>query len=49
MEPEVKLSGDVQLYPGMPAEVLLLTGERTFLEYLVAPMTRSFNRAFRED
>jgi len=51
----VKLTGlpsdlprDVQLYPGMPAEVMILTGERTFLNYLTAPITRSFHRAFRE-
>ncbi len=51
----VKLSGlpselpeGVQLYPGMPAEVMILTGERTFLSYLAAPITRSFRRAFRE-
>lgn len=42
------LPGEVQLYPGMPAEVMILTGERTFLEYLAAPVMRSFRRAFRE-
>ena len=46
--PAVKLHGDMQLYPGMPAEVVLLTGERSFMEYLAAPIIRSFNRAFRE-
>ena len=51
----VKLTGlpselprDVQLYPGMPAEVMILTGERTFMNYLIAPISRSFRRAFRE-
>ncbi len=39
---------NVDLYPGMPAEVLIVTGERTFLNYLVSPITDSFNRAFRE-
>ena len=43
-----ELPKDVQLYPGMPAEVMILTGERTFLSYLAAPITRSFRRAFRE-
>jgi len=43
-----KLPRDVQLYPGMPAEVMILTGERTFMSYLAAPITRSFRRAFRE-
>jgi HlyD family type I secretion membrane fusion protein len=43
-----KLEG-VQLYPGMPAEVMIVTGERTLLQYLLQPLTDSFNRAFRED
>lgn len=43
-----ELHQGVQLYPGMPAEVMILTGERTFLSYLAAPITRSFRRAFRE-
>ena len=37
-----------QLYPGMPAEVAIVTGERTFLEYLLSPLEDSFGRAFRE-
>ena len=43
-----ELPKDVQLYPGMPAEVMILTGERTHLNYLIAPLSRSFRRAFRE-
>ena len=34
--------------PGMPAEVMILTGEKTPLEYFLQPITRSFDRAFRE-
>ena len=44
-----RLSGlDVvdDLYPGMPADVVLVTGERTVLEYLVSPLTSSFERGF---
>ena len=37
-----------QLYPGMPAEVIIVTGQRTFLEYLLSPLEDSLNRAFRE-
>jgi HlyD family type I secretion membrane fusion protein len=37
------------LYPGMAAEVMILTGERTALDYLFAPLSRSFERAFREE
>ncbi len=36
------------LHPGMPAEVIISTGERTLLDYLIAPITRSLERAFRE-
>lgn len=34
--------------PGMPAEVLIFAGERTFLDYMVRPLLDSFRRAFRE-
>lgn len=40
---------DITLYPGMQAEVLLLTNARTPLEYLTKPLTESLNRAFREE
>lgn len=43
-----KLRG-LTLYPGMPAEVLIKTGERTLLSYLVQPMSNAFARAFREE
>ncbi len=42
------VEGD-ELRPGMQAEVMIVTGERTALEYLIEPFTRSLNRAFRED
>lgn len=38
-----------QIYPGMPVEAYIATGDRTFVEYLVKPITDSFSRAFRED
>ena len=38
-----------QIYPGMPVETFISTGERTFLEYLVKPITDSFSRSFREE
>jgi HlyD family secretion protein len=34
--------------PGMPADVFIKTGERTFLEYIMKPLGDSFARAFRE-
>lgn len=36
------------LLPGMPAEVLIRTGERTLLQYLVSPVRQSFTRSLRE-
>lgn len=39
---------NVKLYPGMPADVLITTGERTLLRYLLDPIRDSFARAFRE-
>ncbi|RNJ41490.1 hemolysin D [Mesorhizobium erdmanii] len=37
-----------QIYPGMPVETFISTGERTFLAYLTKPLVDSFQRAFRE-
>ncbi|MCK1594631.1 HlyD family type I secretion periplasmic adaptor subunit [Bradyrhizobium sp. 164] len=34
--------------PGMPADVYIKTGERTFFEYIMKPVLDSFSRAFRE-
>jgi epimerase transport system membrane fusion protein len=41
--------GELELLPGMPAEVLINTGERTVFEYLMQPITNAFARAFIED
>jgi HlyD family type I secretion membrane fusion protein len=38
-----------QIYPGMPVDAYIKTGERTFLEYLVQPIRDSFAKAFREE
>lgn len=40
--------GSLKLYPGMPAEVMIKTGDRTALDILVSPISHSLNRAFRE-
>lgn len=42
------LTENVKLSPGMPAEVYIVTGSRSFVSYLFAPLTESMNRAFRE-
>jgi HlyD family type I secretion membrane fusion protein len=34
--------------PGMPADLYIRTGERTFFDYLMEPVMDSFSRAFRE-
>lgn len=43
-----EISAD-QIYPGMPVEAFISTGERTFIEYLMKPLYDSFSRAFREE
>jgi HlyD family type I secretion membrane fusion protein len=43
-----KLDGRA-LYPGMGAEVMIKTGKRTTMDYILAPLTDSLRRAFRED
>jgi HlyD family type I secretion membrane fusion protein len=39
---------NVRLYPGMSATVMFPTIERTAFNYLIGPLTMSFNRAFRQ-
>jgi len=39
---------NVRLYPGMPATVMIPTINRTAFDYLVGPLSQSFNRAFRQ-
>lgn len=42
-------NGAIELIPGMPAEVAIITGSRTAIDYLLSPLLKSFSRAFRED
>jgi HlyD family secretion protein/epimerase transport system membrane fusion protein len=46
---ELRRVPHVKLYPGMPIDVSIATGERTLLAYIVQPLTDSFAKAFRED
>lgn len=39
----------LELLPGMPAEVLIGTGERSFFEYLAKPISDAFQRSFLEE
>ena len=41
--------GDLVLMPGMPAEVFIATGSRTFLQYLFKPFSNAIARSLRED
>ena len=43
-----KLGPDRHMLPGMPAEVMINTGERTALAYLVQPILDSMHHAWRE-
>ncbi len=44
-----KLTKNIVLYPGMPAEVFIITKEGTFLQYLASPIIDSFRRSFKEE
>lgn len=39
---------DLELYPGMMADIMIVTGERTLLQYLLDPVTNTFWHAFIE-
>lgn len=41
--------GDLILLPGMPAEIFINTGSRTFLQYLFKPLSNAVARSFNED
>jgi epimerase transport system membrane fusion protein len=43
-----KLKG-LKLLPGMPAEVMINTGSRTMLNYLIQPITDVMSHSFKED
>ncbi len=44
-----EITPEIELSPGMPAEVFIETGDRTTLEYLMQPFLQSVERAFREN
>lgn len=45
-ESALKELENVELSPGMPADVLIITGSRTFFAYLMDPITQSFDHSF---
>ena len=46
---DLNLLGGAELVPGMPADVLIKTGTRTFVGYLTSPLRRMFENSFIED
>ncbi|WP_299391711.1 HlyD family type I secretion periplasmic adaptor subunit [Pelagibius sp.] len=48
-EEVARLGEDRMLRPGMPADVMIKTGERTALDYLVQPLKDSITKAWREN
>lgn len=40
---------EIELYPGMPAQVMITTRPRSALEYLVGPLLASFDGALRQN
>jgi len=44
-----KLKRGVELTPGMPASAMIVTGQKTVMSYLIAPITDTLRDAFRED
>lgn len=42
-----QLAENATMHPGMRAEILVVTGERTLIDQLIDPIARNVNRAFR--
>ena len=49
LDPEQSALRGLVLQPGMPAEVMIVTGKRTPLDYLLNPIVNSLGRALREE
>ena len=49
LDPRDPAMQDIALRPGMPAQVMIITGKHTIMHYLVKPITQSFSIAFREE
>jgi epimerase transport system membrane fusion protein len=45
---ELAASPEIELYPGMPATVMVTTEERTALDYLLGPIVASLDQSFRQ-
>jgi HlyD family type I secretion membrane fusion protein len=49
LEDPSEVMNGTPVFQGMQAEVMIITGERTVLEYFLKPIIKSFNLAFRDD
>lgn len=45
---KAKKNNDVELYPGMGVDVMIVIGTRTMMKYLLDPITMTLDRAFKE-
>lgn len=41
--------GEGSVFPGMQADVMIITGQRTAMQYFLKPVISSFQRAFRDE
>ena len=44
----LKKLGDNKIQPGMPVTILVKTGERSFLSYLLKPLSDRFSGSFKD-
>ena len=49
LEEDLFLLDGMSLVPGMPAEVLIKTGQRSMLGYVTSPLSRTLSRSLLED
>jgi protease secretion system membrane fusion protein len=40
--------GDLKIQPGMPVDVVIKSGERSFMSYLLKPLTDKMAMAFKQ-
>lgn len=45
----LKTLQNVKLYPGMPAQAMIIVERRTAFDYLITPLLDNFRKAFREE
>ena len=45
----MKILGDRQMLAGMPAEVVIITGERSMLVYLLRPLLKRMASSMKEE